>query len=155
MKGRAIERLVEILVYIMSEARGSGFGVERLRSLSSDLLKQGYTESEIDLAFSWLFEKAGCNYENLSAIRTPMSLYRVLHAAEKMVIRPEAYSYLLQLRQLGLIDDQQLEEAIERAMQMGVSPVDTEDIKEIAATVMFDADSFTGGYLFNDTQMGN
>ncbi|MDZ7272270.1 MAG: DUF494 domain-containing protein [candidate division KSB1 bacterium] len=143
------------MVYIMSEARGSTFGVERLRALTDDLLRQGYTASEIDLAFSWLFEKAGCNYENLNAIRTPLSLYRVLHAAERMVIRPEAYSYLLQLRQLGLIDDQQLEEAIERAMQMGVSPVDTEDIKEIAATVMFDSDSFAGGYLFNDTHMGN
>jgi len=56
------ERMVEILVYILRELRGRPKGTRNLDLLSKDLVRQGYTENEINSAFSWLFDRIQNNF---------------------------------------------------------------------------------------------
>jgi len=64
-----------------------------------------------------------------------------LHDVEKLVISSEAYGYLLQLRFLSLITDYDMETVIERALTIGTSTISIEDIKSIAATIIFGSDA--------------
>lgn len=153
--GITIARIIEILVYIMGKIRENKIGISKLSSLTGDLIKAGYAESEIDLAFTWLFEKIGHDDTKFAALSSPLHCapHRLLHATEKMVIRPAAYGYLLQLRTFNLIDSVQMEQAIEQAMLLGESSIDKEDIEEIVATLMFDIYTFREGYTFVHKQI--
>ena len=56
----------------MKKIRESKFGMVKLASLSTDLIQNGFTENEIDLAFSWLFEKVGHDDKRLAALASPL-----------------------------------------------------------------------------------
>lgn len=126
------EKVVEILMYIMSEMQES-------KSISdidmSDLKSRGYTQSEISAAFSWLHD----NFQMRSGSRTspdPGSR-RVLHDVEKSAISTEAQGYLIHLRELGLLSDQDLENVIERAMTTGFERLTVSELRTIVASVLF------------------
>jgi uncharacterized protein Smg (DUF494 family) len=151
------ERVVEILVLIMSEIRRSNFGSAKLELLSKDLRKKGYTESEISSAFSWLLNRIRSDSEELVQNQGPTleNSFRVLHEIEKSVISPEAYGYILQLKELNIISETDIELILERALMMGTSRVDPADIKLIVASMLWSADNFgSGGYFLFDDQPG-
>ena len=52
------ERIVEILIYIMSEMQGNK-GITEIDV--RDLKEKGYTQSEISAAFSWLYDNMKLN----------------------------------------------------------------------------------------------
>ncbi|MXX05042.1 MAG: DUF494 domain-containing protein [Gemmatimonadetes bacterium] len=60
---------------------------------------------------------------------------------EQLMIQPDAYGYLLELRELGLITDTQTELIIERAMLTGARSVTRDDIKTIAAPILLESES--------------
>jgi uncharacterized protein Smg (DUF494 family) len=104
------ERIVEILIYLMSEMQEN----KTLQDIDlGDLKNKGYTQSEISAAYSWIFE----NMQNsppqpLPSGRPAGSSRRVLHDAEKLVFSTESQGYLIQLRELGLLDEVDLETAM-------------------------------------------
>ena len=59
------ERVVEILIYIMSEIRSNRKVSSKLDILSKNLIQQGYTESEISSAFTWLLARLKNDSEEL------------------------------------------------------------------------------------------
>jgi uncharacterized protein Smg (DUF494 family) len=132
------EKIVEIIVYLIHEMRhDKRLGEIDLRVLAD----RGYTDNEISTAFSWLFDKINLG-ENLltDGRRTQTHSHRILHDAERAVITPEAHGYLIQLRELGLLDDMEVELAIDRIMMAGFGSVGLQEIKSIAASIMFDYD---------------
>jgi len=133
------EKVVEILVYIMKEIRSTDQGMGKLDLLSEELVQKGYTENEISSAFSWLFDRIKDNFDELLANTGPTlpSSFRVLHDVEKMIITPEAYGYLIQLKELGLLDATETEAIIDRALMLGTSRVTLEDMKAIVASSLF------------------
>ncbi|GBD92827.1 hypothetical protein BMS3Abin05_00402 [bacterium BMS3Abin05] len=136
------ERVVEILVYLMSQIRADNDKIDRIDGMSKELRNQGYTENEINTAFSWLFEKIQTNQEEIFD-EPQFELrhgFRVLHEAEKVVIHPEAHGYLIQLKELGIITQSDMEQIIERAMMLGVSSVTDDDIKSIVVSLLFNSD---------------
>lgn len=141
----------------MNKIRENKLGINKLSSLSVDLLKEGYTESEIDMAFTWLFEKADISGRDMESLCSPLpnTAYRQLNYSEKLVIRPAAHGYLLQLRSLDLIDDAQMEQIIEQAMLLGDNSVDREDIEDIVAVIMFDIHISPEEYNFNNRQIAH
>ncbi len=149
------ERVVEILIYIMNEIRKNQSGLKKLDLLSKDLLKQGYTEGEISSAFSWLLNKLRNESDELVAEAEAASkhAFRVLHEVELSVITTAAYGYLIQLRELGIVDELDMEQCLERAMMLGTSKVDIDDMKAIAASILHQHDGLgDGAYLFFDEQ---
>ncbi len=131
------ERVVEILAYIMTEIRGQKSNPDKLELISRDLLQRGYSQHEISFAFSWLFERhRGESEEVFSISPASRGSFRLLHELEKAVLAPEAYGYLLQLKQLRLVTDVEVENIIERAMMAGVARVTEADIKTLAAATL-------------------
>jgi len=133
------ERVVEILVYIMKEIKTTEHGVGKLDLLSEELSQKGYTENEISSAFSWLFDKIKDSFDELVKNTGPTlpSSFRVLHEVEKMIIVPEAHGYLIQLQALGLLDETETEQMLERALMLGTSRVTLQDMKKIVASTLF------------------
>ena len=127
------EKIVEILIYLMSEIReNKHVGDIDLGSLT----RKGYTQTEISAALSWLYESMHVT-ETGSQVAPPVpGSWRILHDAEKQVIGTEGYGYLVQLRTLGIIDDTDLESVIERAMMSGYEKLSFEDIREIVGSVI-------------------
>ena len=129
------ERIVEILIYLMSEMQEN----KTLQDIDpSDLKNKGYTQSEISAAYSWIFE----NMQNSPTGPLPLGRLggtsrRVLHDAEKLVFSTESQGYLIQLRELGLLDDVDLETAIERAMVAGYEKLTIGEVRQIVAAILF------------------
>ncbi len=149
------ERVVEILAYIMTEMGGNQSQPDKLEVISRDLLQRGYTQHEISFAFSWLFERYNGETEELMRNTgvTLASSFRILHEAERMVIAREAFGYLLQLKQLRLLNDVQIEFVIERAMMSGLHRVSEAEIKALVAAVLFSPDgasASTNPFFFLD-----
>jgi len=129
------EKVVEILVFIMSEM----WGKKPLNEIDfTDLKDRGYTQSEINAAFAWL-------YENVQTVRTGTLLpdrpslgsRRILHDAEKTVFSTQAQGYLIQLGEIGLLDDKDLETVIEKGMMAGYEKLSVAEVREIVASVLF------------------
>lgn len=135
------ERVVEIIMFLMSELKSS----KQLSEIDVSLLsKSGYTQSEISTAFSWLFERMNVGQAVMTGGEGKDSSYRVLHTAEQMVISTEAFGYLLQCRQLGLISNSDVEAVIERIMAAGFSHVGVPEMKSFVAGMLFDVDGQQG-----------
>jgi uncharacterized protein Smg (DUF494 family) len=114
------ERVVEILVFLMTELRED----KQLHDIDlAPLRDRGYTTSEISAAFSWLYENMGSgDVEMISHARAARGSRRILHEVERTVLSLEAQGYLIQLVELSLLDDRDIETVIE--------------VKEIVAAVL-------------------
>lgn len=137
------EKVVEILIYIMSEMQGN----KRLSEIDlTDLVRRGYTQSEISAAFSWLYDNLFLK-EGSATIRSKPAKgsWRILHEAEKFIVSTECQGYLIQLRELGLLDDGDIENVIERAMMSGLESISSQDIQGIVASVLLAKGSSNDG----------
>lgn len=148
------ERIIEIIVYLMEEFQQT-HSSEDYSDLSKELISRGYTESEINLAFSWIFNHLqDTNTELSQEFNYAPGSNRILHDVEKIIISSEAYGYLLQLKHLGILSDYDLETVIDRSMALGTSDITVDDIKSITASLLFGSDSngMWDGFFF---QQGN
>ena len=135
------ERIVEIIIYLLEEFRLQQSD-ETYHDLSSELISRGYTENEINFAFSWVFNHLqGKNVTSTEQFEYSANSNRVLHDVERLVISPEAYGYLIQLKHLGLISDYELETIVERVLSIGSSTVSLEDIKALTASMLLGSET--------------
>ncbi len=148
------ERVVEILVYIMTEMRRNQNVSSNLDLLSSSLIQKGYSESEISSAFSWLMDRINNEPEEVFEKHGPAFRHSVrhLHEIEKSVISVEAHGYLIQLHALGIIDEFDLEQILERGLMLGIPRVSVEEIKSIVAGMFLASEEGSRGgfFLLND-----
>jgi uncharacterized protein Smg (DUF494 family) len=113
----------------------------------SVLSKKGYSTTEISTAFNWLYEKIS-DGENIITDTAPSSphSHRVLHDVERAVINAEAYGYMIQLRELGLITEMDIEVLIDRIMMSGYVTIELAEVKTMVAQLMAEGDdSFSTG----------
>ena len=129
------ERVIEIIVYLLTEMREN----KQLSEVDvQKLAKLGYTQNEINTAFSWVYSKIHSG-EKIFADEGPVPRsHRMLHEVEKNVIEPEAFGYLIQSRELGMITDMDIENIIDRIMGSGYMKVSEEDIKYFLAAYLLD-----------------
>lgn len=138
MKGRVIE----IVVYLMRQIKEKEQGLGQLDKLTGDLKSQGYTEQEINAAFYWLLEKLRLQLSKLVSSHKgpPKKSSRILHNTENILFSRTGYGYLIQLYQLGLIDDEQREQIIQRAMTSGLEEIGELEVKLLAANLLLSSD---------------
>jgi len=135
------ERIVEIILFLVNELKSN----KQLSEVDvSFLTDNGYTPTEISTAFSWLFERLSIGQEIVSEERDTRLSHRVLHEVEKMIVTPEAYGYLLQCRELGLLSNADIETIIEKVMAAGFSTVGVAEMKSFVAGVLLDSDNQPG-----------
>jgi len=143
------ERVMEIIVYIVNEMReNQQWGdSKQFKVLTQKLAESGYSQSEINFAFSWVLEKVdtgGTTTREVPVIRS----HRILHDFEKLAISTGAYGYLIQLREFDLIDDMELEKIIEKALLSDNNPVTLKEMKEIVASSIFKPEDIIEGSFF-------
>ncbi|MFN0157879.1 MAG: DUF494 family protein [Bacteroidota bacterium] len=128
------EKVVELLVFIMTEIQEN----KRINEIDiADLRSKGYTQSEISAAFSWLYDNFQLNETAQRHEGRQQGSQRMLHEAEKYALTTESQGYLIQLRELGLLDERDLETVIERVMLTGYEKLSIAELHSIVAAVIF------------------
>jgi uncharacterized protein Smg (DUF494 family) len=127
------EKVVEILIYIMSEMQGK----KALQEVDlTDLKSRGYSQSEITAAVSWLYEHVQGS-GGLAKVEGGRGSRRVFHEAERAVFATAAQGYLIQLAELGLLDEKDMEAVIDRAMMSGYERLSVGEVRDIVTAVLF------------------
>ncbi len=135
------ERVIEIIVFLLAEMKSN----KELNEVDVHrLTKLGYTQSEINTAFSWIYSKFNPMEKALRRVEQQPRSHRFLHEIEKNVISTEGYGYLIQLRELGMINDLDIEAIIERVMSSGYFKASKDDIKYFLAGYLLDLDETSG-----------
>ena len=135
------ERVVEIILFLVNELRSH----KRLNDVDvSSLTRDGYTQSEISSAFSWLFERLSFGKSVTDVTGGASTSHRILNDVEAMVVESQAYGYLIQCQQLGLLNNADVETIIERIMMAGFATVGLQEMKTFVAGYLFDAEGRTG-----------
>jgi len=132
------EKIIEIIVFLLGEIKNK----KQLGDIDvKNLAKQGYTQNEINTAFSWIYSRIYSGERIFSEEKKGSRSHRVLHEVEHNLIEPEAFGYLIQLRELGLLGDMDIETIIDKIMVSGYSKIDLEEIKTIIAAYLLDAEN--------------
>lgn len=133
------ERIIEIIVYVISELRQNknlgDVDIKKLHNL-------GYTNAEISTAFSWLADRNELGEESvvIETVTNPAS-FRVLHESELELFTKEAYGEMIQLHALKIITNEHIEMMLERAMMLGGRKLDSESLKLFVASMVFNIPS--------------
>jgi uncharacterized protein Smg (DUF494 family) len=121
----------------MSKIRDDMGRLEDLEEISSYLKNQGFTESEISSAYSWLLNRLQQDSEFLYNAEYNRMGTRILSETERRLFTPPAYGYILQLQHLGLLNEEQLEQVLERGAMIWSSPVGVDQLKTLIDSVLF------------------
>jgi len=111
-----------------------------LQFITEVLLERGFSEEEISGAMAWLVSHG----ETIDRIiqkqleGMPRPVWRMLNETERQAISPEAYSYLFHLREMELLNDDDMETIIERAVNIKLPSLDIEDMQDLIAIVVLD-----------------
>jgi uncharacterized protein Smg (DUF494 family) len=135
--------IIEILVLIIKAHPEGLISIHEFSALNESLDEMGYSQQEIDMALFWYHNHLMTKDDIKSDKFEPGSI-RVLHEIERSIIRPEAYGYLLELNQLGLINVSEMDSIIDKSVLLGGRKVSIEDIKLFVAAHIMDQDSGFG-----------
>lgn len=129
------DKVVEIIVYILSEIKE----IKQLSEINVDsLAEQGYSDSEINTAFAWIYSKLD-EGELLFKDESEVSRsHRLFNPVESKIFTVDAKGYLLLLRELGLLNDLDIDLVIERVLLSGYQRIDTNELKKFIATIILD-----------------
>lgn len=131
------ERVLEIVVLLISRIRDHQGQLESFEDISSYLKSYGFTDNEISSAYSWVLEQLQSNSQFLTDDAPSRNSFRVHTAQERRQFGTASIGYLMQLRYLGIIGDLQMEQILERGALMGPSPIDLEQLKILVGSVLF------------------
>jgi uncharacterized protein Smg (DUF494 family) len=124
-------------VFLLSELKNN----KQLTEIDVDKLSNlGYTQNEINTAFSWVYSKIYAGEKIFADESAESTSQRFLHDVERNVISPEAHGYLIQLKELGLINNTDIDLIIDRIMVSSYGNVDLEDMKLMIASYLMDID---------------
>jgi Smg protein len=133
-------RLLEILNIVIQELDSFGTNSITLRHLSKKLAKRGICGKELDIALSWFNDRIHTQSMSLNQNVCYKNAIRILHPIERMNVSAEAFGYLLYLKNVGLIREDQIEMIIEKVLSSEIPKVTTQDIQMIAISVLFSLD---------------
>lgn len=140
-----LTRLMDIVVLVAELRAHDRCSVE---DLGRELTRRGYAAEEVDEALAWYATSAPSGVRRASGIR-------VLSDFERMSMSGECQGYLLRLYNLGIIDVEQFDRIVARAIPVGPEKVQLGDVKAIASAVAFDDDPVGGEDESHDHQAGD
>jgi len=146
------ERVMEIVVFIVNAMQPNVDDtiLGRFESLSQKLVEEGYTESEIDSAFSWLMENIdkepiGEMHVGPSHHKQPAKSWNDF---DRSILTPAAYDYMIQLRELDIIGETEVEQIVEKALMHGKQGISIPEIKALIASLIFNQEETTEASFF-------
>jgi uncharacterized protein Smg (DUF494 family) len=134
------EKIIEIIVYLLSELKNN----KQLADVDTGKLENlGYTQNEINTAFSWVYSKIYAGEKVFVDTGKDVSSHRFLHDVEQNIIAPDAFGYLIQLKELGLLNNMDIDLIIDKIMISSYSRVELDDMKILIASHLLDIDEMT------------
>ena len=132
-------RVLEIVVYLMDHMRENHGALPFMEDITGEFKGMGYTDAEVSSAYSWVLDRFESMHETFFE-QFPSEHFsnRVLTQYERLQLTSEAYGYLLKLLNLHVIDDQQFESILERAVIFGPRLISLDQIKSLTSAVLFD-----------------
>ena len=126
-------KILEILLYLTEEFRRG----ESVQKVKSSLMRSGYSSEDVELALSF-FLYASEAHPDVSAEESPREPkgVRCLHESERLNLSPEAYGYLLKLRELNLISTLQLERIMSEFFLSTDPVIEIEEVKRVVAGLL-------------------
>ena len=144
-------RIVECLLYVMNELKITSVKRDEAELLAQFLEERGYTSTEIDAVVTWLLDRDDFfpgSIEMLGHGKISRT-HRVLSELESSVITPSAHGYLIQLLELGLINEFEFERVLEQVTFSGLITVGVNEIEAIASAVLLETDSIPQGTFYH------
>jgi uncharacterized protein Smg (DUF494 family) len=132
------DRILEIVFYLVQYVRSHDGTLAHLDDISRSLKNLGFTDSEISSAYGWFLEEVQSRGEKFIFSNDIGKIApRVFSELERQQIVTEAQGYLIQLYQMGLLNEDDFEQVVERALMMSPDKIDLEAMKMLASTVLF------------------
>lgn len=143
------ERVLEIVAYIVNAMQSSldDAMLGRFESLSELLIEQGYTENEINSAFSWLIEKIPDENYDLEQ-SPPDQLDRARFNFDNSTFAPTTFNFLIQLHELDIIGDDEIEQILATSLRYGKRWISIPEIKALVSHLILTTDPMMDGSFF-------
>lgn len=146
------ERVMEIVAYIVNAMQSSldEAIIGGIENLSQLLIEQGYTENEINSAFSWLIEKIPSDVDNNYSVEQPPPDQPDLawYNFDKSAFTPAGYNFLIQLHELDIIGDEEIEQILSQSLKNGKHGISIAEIKALVSNLIFMTDPMLDGSFF-------
>jgi hypothetical protein len=148
--------IVDLIVYLAKRMR-MGDSLNEISPVGDSK----YSNSELSAAFSWILQKYPSGKilgkfpqinryrrlareiigksNQLNADEGYNSNHRVLHYAERILITPEAYGYLLELVEIDIIDHEMMESIIDRIMFHTTERITLDSVKSMVQEFLFES----------------
>jgi Smg protein len=120
-------------------------------SLQNGLIQAGFSPTEISKAFDWLDELA--NQRPTLAEPRANGPVRVFVEAELDRLDRECLGFLMFLEQHGVLDGDQRELVIDRAMALDQEEVDVDDLKWVVLMVLFNQPGAEAAFAWMENQI--
>ncbi|MEZ4601501.1 MAG: DUF494 domain-containing protein [Syntrophotaleaceae bacterium] len=137
MTGNPLKERVLAIVSIIAQYVIDDRQLPSDSDIVEELLASGFEAEEIDAAFHWMESLA--LYRTDRPARHPLTIpsQRIFTPEECYALSLEARGFLVQLRRLGILDDDTQEEIIQRALQSGDEEMTLKDAKVLTALSLF------------------
>ncbi|GAA5068509.1 DUF494 family protein [Lysobacter panacisoli] len=151
------ESILDVLLYLFEHYFTDDADLVRdrdsLRSgpLFDELGKAGFSPAEINKAFEWL-DALAQQRPSASAPRANGPV-RVFFGPELDKLDVECRGFLLFLEQHGVLDADQRELVLDRAMALDQDEIDVDDLKWVVLMVLFNQPGSEAAYAWMETQM--
>ena len=146
------ETILDVLLYLFEHYFYDDPDAVRDRdSLQNGLIQAGFSPAEISKAFDWLDALA----DQRPAASTPRvgGPTRVFHGPELEKLDVESRGFLLFLEQHGVLDADQRELVLDRAVALDQDELDLVDLTWVELKVLFNQPGSEAAYAWMETQM--
>jgi Smg protein len=152
------ESILDVLLYLFEHyftAEDTVLAHDRDSLQSGPLFKElaqaGFSPAEINKAFDWL--DALAQQRPASGPARAGAPVRVFHGPELDKLDVESRGFLLFLEQHGVLNADQRELVLDRAMALDQDELDLDDLKWVVLMVLFNQPGSEAAYAWMETQM--
>ena len=149
-------RILEIVVFLMDFMREHSESQPAPDDISLELKDMGYSDTEINTAYSWFLEQFNSSVEEYyKDFPENACSVRILTDEERMQLSSDSYGYLLKLLNNRLLNSEQFETIIERILLLHGESIDVDRMKIIVSSVLFHDIEHADIGLFLDSSSQN
>ena len=146
------ESILDVLLYLFEHYFTDEADLLRDReSLQTGLLQAGFSPAEANRAFDWLEALDAQRPEARTERRHAPT--RVFHGPELAKLDVESRGFLMFLEQHGILDADQRELVLDRAMALDQDELELDDLKWVVLMVLFNQPGAEAAYAWMETQM--
>ena len=151
-RGEMKESILDVLLYLFEHYFTEDADLVRDRdSLQTGLLEAGFSPAEISKAFDWL--DALAQQRPGAGARAADGPVRIYFGPELDKLDVDCRGFLLFLEQHGVLDADQRELVLDRAMALDQDELDLDDLKWVVLMVLFNQPGMEAAYAWMETQM--